>query len=99
MAAMIDDTIPLFSFPAVECKKVTAGFDGGRMSSDGGVMLLSMAERRLGVAQRLAHGIPDRRDPSRIAHTIADVIRAICCGYEDADDLDDGERLWTDLRV
>ena len=23
---------------------------------------------------------------------------AICCGYEDADDLDDGERLWTDLR-
>jgi hypothetical protein len=24
---------------------------------------------------------------------------AICCGYEDADDLDDGERLWTDLRV
>jgi hypothetical protein len=24
---------------------------------------------------------------------------AICCGYEDADDLDDGERVWTDLRV
>ncbi len=66
-------------------------------------MLLSMAERRLGVAQRLARCIPDRRDPSRIAHTIADMIRArvfaICCGYEDADDLDDGERLWTDLRV
>ena len=60
-------------------------------------MLLSMAERRLGVAQRLARYIPDRRDPSRIAHTIADMIRArvfaICCGYEDADDLDDGERL------
>jgi len=28
-AAMIDDTIPLFSFPAVEGKKVTAAFDGG----------------------------------------------------------------------
>jgi DDE family transposase len=89
---MTDDTIPLFSFPAVEGKKVTAAFDGGRMSSDGGVMLLSLAERRLGVAQRLARFIPDRRDPSRIAHTIADMIRArvfaICCGYEDADDLD-----------
>jgi len=100
---MTDDTIPLFSFPAIEGKKVTAAFDGGRLSSDGGVMLLSMAERRLGVAQRLARCIPDRRDPSRIAHTIADMIRArvfaICCGYEDADDLDDGERLWTDLRV
>jgi hypothetical protein len=46
----------------------------------------------LGVAERLARCIPDRRDPSRIAHTIADMIRArvfaICCGYEDADDLD-----------
>ena len=100
---MTDDTIPLFAFLAIEGKKVTAAFDGGRLSSDGGVMLLSMAERRLGVAQRLARYIPDRRDPSRIAHTIADMIRAsvfaICCGYEDADDLDDGERLWTDLRV
>src|SRR5271156_6213487 len=89
---MTDDTIPLFSFPALQGKKVTAAFDGGRMSSDGGVMLLSMAERRLGVAERLARCVPDRRDPSRIAHTIADMIRArvfaICCGYEDADDLD-----------
>jgi hypothetical protein len=91
-ATMTDDTIPLFSFPAIQGKKVTAAFDGGRLSSDGGVMLLSMAERRLGVAERLARCIPDRRDPSRIAHTIADMIRArvfaICCGYEDADDLD-----------
>ena len=89
---MTDDTIPLFSFPAVEGKKVTAAFDGGRLSSDGGVMLLSMADRRLGVADRLARCLPDRRDRSRIAHTIADMIRArafaICCGYEDADDLD-----------
>jgi len=89
---MTNDTIPLFSFPAVEGKKITAAFDGGRMSSDGGVMLLSMAERRLGLAERLARCIPDRRDASRIAHTIADMIRArilaICCGYEDCDDLD-----------
>ena len=51
-------------------------------------MLLSLAEQRLGVAERLAGCIPDRRDPWRIAHTIADMIRArvlaICCGYEDA---------------
>ena len=46
------------------------------MSSDGGVMLLSLAERRLGVAERLARCVPDRRDPTRIAHTIADMIRA-----------------------
>ena len=55
-------------------------------------MLLSLAEKRLGVAERLARLIPDRRDPTRITHTFTDMIRArvfaICCGYEDADDLD-----------
>ncbi|MHC2762873.1 hypothetical protein ACVIU7_007973 [Bradyrhizobium liaoningense] len=47
---MTDDTIPPFSFPAVHAKKVTAAFDGGRLTSNGGVMLLAMAERRLGLA-------------------------------------------------
>ena len=89
---MIDTTILPFSFPAVGRKKLTADFDGGRLTSDGGVMLLAMAERRLGIADRLARSFPDRRDPSRITHTLADMIRArafaIACGYEDADDLD-----------
>ncbi len=89
---MTDDTILPFSFPAVSRKKITADFDGGRLTSDGGVMLLAMAERRLGIAERLARIFPDRRDPARVTHTLADMIRArvfaICCGYEDADDLD-----------
>lgn len=89
---MTDTTILPFSFPAVGRKKLTADFDGGRLTSDGGVMLLAMAERRLGIADRLARVFPDRRDPSRITHTLADMIRArafaIACGYEDADDLD-----------
>ena len=90
-AMTYDRTLP-FSFPAVSRKQVTAAFDGGRLTSDGGVMLLAMAERRLGIADRLARIFPDRRDPSRIIHSFADMIRArifaICCGYEDADDLD-----------
>jgi hypothetical protein len=89
---MTDDNLPPFSFPAVSRKQVTAAFDGGRLTSDGGVMLLSMAERRLGVAERLARCFPDRRDPARIVHTLTDIIRsrifAISCGYEDANDLD-----------
>jgi hypothetical protein len=48
---MIDDTILPFWFPAVQAKKVTAAFDGGRLTSNGGVMLLAMAERRLGLAR------------------------------------------------
>jgi Transposase DDE domain group 1 len=89
---MIGNTILPFSFPVVARKKITADFDGGRLRSDGGVMLLAMAERRLSIADRLARIFPDRRDPTRITHSLADMIRArvfaICCGYEDANDLD-----------
>jgi hypothetical protein len=41
--------IPPFSFPAVARKKITAAFDGGRLTSNGGVMLLALADRRIGV--------------------------------------------------
>ena len=89
---MTHDTIPPFAFPAVRGRKITADFDGGRLTSDGGVMLLAMAERRLGIAARLARLVPDRRDPARVTHTLTDMIRArifaIAMGYEDADDLD-----------
>ena len=72
----MSDFSPLpFSFPAVGGKTVTAAFDGGRLASDR-VMLLSMSERRLGIAQRLVHWFPDRRDPLRITHTLADMVRA-----------------------
>lgn len=89
---MTDDTLLPFSIPAVKGKKITAAFDGGRITSDGGVMLLAAAERRLGLADRLAAAIGDRRDPSRVRHAMADILRArifaIACGYEDANDLD-----------
>jgi hypothetical protein len=89
----MDNGIPLpFDLPAVARKKVSAAFDGGRITSDGGVMLLAQAERRLGIAERLAQVIPDRRDQDRVTHLLPDILRArifaIACGYEDADDLD-----------
>jgi Transposase DDE domain group 1 len=90
---VIDEDIALpFDLPAVARKKVSAAFDGGRITSDGGVMLLAQAERRLGVAERLAAVMPDGRDASRVIHLLPDILRArifaIACGYEDADDLD-----------
>jgi hypothetical protein len=89
---MDDATTGSFCLPAVGRKKVTAAFDGGRLTSDGGVMLLAAAERRIGIARRLAPLIADRRNPLLITHSVADILRArmlaIACGYEDADDLD-----------
>ena len=89
---MSDDNLLPFSFPAVQRKKITAAFDGGRITSDGGVMLLAQAERRLGIAERLAQVIPDRRDQDRVTRLLPDILRArifaIACGYEDGADLD-----------
>src|SRR4051794_38776532 len=89
---MTDDSQLPVALPSVQRKKVTAAFDGGRISSDGGVMLLALAERRIGIADTLAAQIADTRDPARVTHRLADILRArilaIACGYEDADDLD-----------
>jgi hypothetical protein len=86
-----DTTVP-FGFPAIARKKITAAFDGGRLTSDGGVVLLAAAERRLGLADRLAALIADPRNPLLVTHSVADILRArmllIACGYEDADDVD-----------
>jgi len=90
--AMTDDSQLSFNLPSVSRKKVTAAFDGGRLSSDSGVMLLALADRRRAVADTLAALIADRRDPSHIRHTVADVLRArmlaIACGYPDGNDFD-----------
>ncbi len=73
-------------------KELCARFDGGRLSSDGGVLLLREIEHGLGLADVLASCLPDERDPSCITHSQAEMIRArmfaIACGYEDCDDLD-----------
>src|SRR3954468_4868550 len=73
---MSEDTFPGFAFPPVQRKKVVAAFDGGRLTSDGGVMLLAAAERRLGIVDKLAGLIADPRDPALLTHTLADILRA-----------------------
>ena len=94
---MSDDTIEPVGFPAVGRKNVTAAFGGARTTSDGGVTLLAAAERRLGVAERLAALIANPGNPLLVTRGVADILRArilaIACGHEDADDLD---RLRTD---
>ena len=55
-------------------KKITAAFDGGRMTSDGGVMVLAQAERRLAIAEKLAAVIADPRDPLRLVHSKCEIL-------------------------
>ena len=96
MPATDDDTLLPFSLPSICQKKITAAFDGGLISSDGGVVLLAGADKRLGLIDTLAAIMPDHRDPDLITHSMADILRArvlaIACGYPDGDDLDDLRR-------
>jgi Transposase DDE domain group 1 len=88
-----NDTLLPFSLPSIGKKKVTAAFDAGQISSNGGVLLLAGADKRLGLIDMLAALIADHRDPALITHTLSAILRArvfaIACGYPDADDLDD----------
>src|SRR5688572_26761402 len=74
----------------VRGKPVHVTFDGGRVTSDAGVLLLAEVERRLGLAERLARYLTDPRSPERTRHTLAEMIRfrmlLIAAGYPDAND-------------
>jgi hypothetical protein len=78
--------------PPIAGKPVRAAFDGGRLTSDAGVLLLADIERGLGIAERLARCIEDPRAPERVHHTLVEMIRfrmlLIAAGYPDANDCD-----------
>ncbi|HEX6012950.1 MAG TPA: IS1380 family transposase, partial [Geminicoccaceae bacterium] len=73
-------------------RMVHADFDGGRLTSDAGVLVLAEIERRLGIAERLARCLTDPRAPGQVRHTLAEMIRfrvlLIAAGYADANDCD-----------
>lgn len=87
---MPDLMLPLPGLSSVSDKKVVVNFDGGLLSSDGGVLALREIERRLRVAERMAACLKDPRDPGQITHALADIIRfrllMIAAGYEDGND-------------
>ena len=83
---MTEDSLLPFDLPAAQRKKVSADFDGGLLSSDGGLVLLREAERRLGLAETLAGCIREWRGLALVVHTLPAMLRfrmfAIACGYE-----------------
>ena len=87
---MDDGTGILPGLPAVAGKPVHVAFDGGRLTSDAGILLLSAIEQRLKIAERLAACLEDRRDPERVLHGLAEMIRyralLIAAGYPDGND-------------
>jgi hypothetical protein len=92
MPAKVESTPALPGLSPVCGKPIIARFDGGKLSSDGGVLALREIETRLGIANRLAACVADPRAQERVIHSMADILRfrmlMIAAGYEDANDAD-----------
>lgn len=74
-------------------RTVVAAFDAGRMTSDGGALLLREVAQLSDFFARVAHCFVDYRDPTRIEHSVEELvgqrILGIALGYEDLNDHDD----------
>ena len=84
-------------FASLGRRHVIANFNGGRLTTDSGLLLLRELYLQTGLIDALSACIPDPRDPAMIEHDqstmIAQRVLAIACGYED---LNDHQRLRSD---
>jgi Transposase DDE domain group 1 len=91
---MTTDCIPpQLEFQGVTRRTVVASFDGGTVSSDGGVLLLAEVDRRLGLLEQFAACFKDHRNPNLVEHSLEELVRqrvfGLALGYEDLNDHDE----------
>src|ERR1017187_335288 len=72
-------------------KEIIANFDGGAVSSDGGLLILAAADRSAGITSALAVAMGDDRQQSKVEHSAQEIVHervlSIACGYCDGNDL------------
>lgn len=87
---MIQNTKQMMLFKELFGKKVQVDFNGGDVSSDGGLLLLRETASKLSLFEKVANAIHDNRHPSYIKHGILELLKQrvyqIASGYEDAND-------------
>lgn len=91
---MATECIPhQFEFQGMTRRTVVALFDGGTLSSDGGVLLLAEVDRRLGLLEQFAGCFKDHRNPDLVEHSLEELVRqrvlGLALGYEDLNDHDE----------
>ena len=77
-------------FEAHGRREVSAAFDGGRITSDGGGLLLREVEQRFGILRPFVRAFTDYRSPDAIEFSVEELLRqrvmGIALGYEDLND-------------
>jgi Transposase DDE domain group 1 len=81
-----------FAFQPVGTRDVFAAFDGGRITSDAGALLLREVDSKFGFLETFAKCFSDHRDADLIEHPLVDLLKqrvfGLCLGYEDLNDHD-----------
>ena len=67
-------TLDQVEFHALGRREVVGRFDGGRLTSDGGGLLLREVDQRLGVLARLAECFSDYRNPNSVEHRVRELV-------------------------
>ncbi|HSR52895.1 MAG TPA: IS1380 family transposase [Acidobacteriota bacterium] len=77
-------------------RRVEADFQGGRLTSDGGVLLLREVESRFGVIEGFSRCFEDHREQSQVEFSVPELVGqrvfGLALGYEDVNDHDDLRR-------
>jgi hypothetical protein len=83
----------LFEFAPVEGRRVVGSFDGGRITSDAGALLLGSADRAIRLTERFAACFTDTRMAELVEHSVSTMVTqrviGIALGYEDLNDHDE----------
>ena len=89
---MTDCTSSQMKFKGFGRRRVVGAFDGGRITSDGGVLLVREVAEGSGLIGKFASCFTDHRDAALIEHTVESLIAqrvlGLACGYEDLNDHD-----------
>jgi Transposase DDE domain group 1 len=87
----------LFGFQDLGSREVVAAFDGGKVSSDAGGLLLREVDDKFRFLEQFARCFTDYRDPDLVEHSLLELLKqrvfGLCLGYED---LNDHEQLRCD---
>src|SRR3989442_2545157 len=87
---------PLQALQNLGGRELVWRFDGGDITSDGGVLVLKQLEERTGIVRRFAACFTDYRKADWIEHPLLDLIMqrvfGLALGYEDLNDQDDLRR-------
>lgn len=77
-------------FATVQNRRVSSTFDGGDITSDGGLLLLQKLDRKIGLTKKVSSVLTDHRQKGKVKHSLFSMMKqqifALASGYSDLND-------------